>query len=346
MLCAPCKSEGQCAWEAAGSVPPRLCPLTSAKRCSADGQPVDLSRFVAEPCDAADDTLIVTTHFNPCKFRRLRDTYHDWLPTLGPLADRLVCYELVLDDDVPEIDGSIVIRGTRREHWLWQKEALINRALRDCPTGIKYFAWLDHDLVIADRLWLDNATMLLDSGAVAVQLFDQITYLDRNRSPIGINTGRMADWIRIGKPKGNPGGVWISGVEYLRSIDGLTAINIVGGGDEVWFDAMTDVDGKQIPHYPQRMREAEIAWTDNARRVRGDRPPSFLAGMVYHLWHGDRSNRQYLSRHDILNRYDFDPDADVDLNADGLMQWASHKRELHSAVAEYFTDRAEDGEAL
>jgi hypothetical protein len=38
----------------------------------------------------------------------------------------------------------------------------------------------------------------------------------------------------------------------------------------------------------------------------------------------------------------FDPAADVRLNAQGILEWASEKPKLHHEVADYFASRRED----
>lgn len=61
--------------------------------------PVDIYRKVAASFERIDEVSLVTFHFNPMRYHRLRETYYEWLPTLGPLVESLRCYELVFDDD-------------------------------------------------------------------------------------------------------------------------------------------------------------------------------------------------------------------------------------------------------
>lgn len=70
----------------------------------------------------------------------------------------------------------------------------------------------------------------------------------------------------------------------------------------------------------------------------------FVEGDVHHLWHGQRANRRYTTRHRILNRHLFDPWADIGLDRFGALHWTSRKPELHAEVREYFASRKEDGE--
>ncbi len=60
------------------------------------------------------------------------------------------------------------------------------------------------------------------------------------------------------------------------------------------------------------------------------------------LYHGDRRNRRYLDRRDILLRHDFDPPRDLALGENACWRWNSNKPELHAEVADYFLERRED----
>jgi hypothetical protein len=303
---------------------------------------IDLSAFT--PTEPADPRLaIITTHFNPLGFRRLRDTYYQWLPTLGPLADVVRCYELVFDDDEPEIEGSIVIRGSRDRHWLWQKEPLINRGLRDLPASIEYVAWIDHDFVIGEPEWPTKAIDAIDAGNVAVQLFGKFNFLDQRGIVTEFRRSAMANHTQGRQAYGSPGGAWMASRSFLDAIGGLPDQNIVGGGDQTFLDLVVGKPGAHLKTYPQRMHNSLLHSIETAVAIKGNRTGSVVDVDGYHIWHGDRKNRQYLSRIDILKQHDFDPDQDVRLNADGILEWTAGSHPMHKQIQDYFAGRREDG---
>ncbi|QDV67202.1 hypothetical protein Poly24_08940 [Rosistilla carotiformis] len=175
-----------------------------------------------------DDVTIVTTHFNPVGFRRARETYYEWLPTLGNLASQMVCYEAVLDGDAPEIDGSVRVYGTRAKHFMWQKESLLQIALERCRTRL--FCWMDHDIYYHYDRWLADGVALLSPAVHAVQLFDQFIRYDRN----GVDTS-FGGTVSGGYC---PGGVWVGEVDWLRSIGGFPHHKIIGSGDDELYARM------------------------------------------------------------------------------------------------------------
>jgi hypothetical protein len=66
-----------------------------------------------------------------------------------------------------------------------------------------------------------------------------------------------------------------------------------------------------------------------------------LAGRIFHLWHGDLADRGYTRRQVLLA--DFDPFADIALDAQGSWRWSSDKPDLHAAVRRCFESRRGDG---
>lgn len=215
------------------------------------GVVVDVSPFVATPLER-DDVRLVSVHFNPAKFRRRCDTYYEWIESLGPLAKYHRCYELVLDDDHSEIEGSKVIRGTRQLHAMWQKEALINIALRACPERIKYFGWLDHDLILTRPDWLRVAIDEINAGSVACQLFNAVTYLSEDRK-----AQRTLE--------GCPGGAWLADRKYLDRIGGLPCRAIVGGGDRD-FVKLAGRDAPKVPAAAYHLYHGAAENRQNASR--------------------------------------------------------------------------------
>ena len=290
-------------------LPTRVTPIVKpAKPIAPQLTARDVSSFKAN--DPGSDTVqVLTCHYNPQRFARLRDTYYEWLPTLGAIADRLTCYEMVLDDDQPEIEGSVVIRGTRSANAMWQKEALLNIGLDRLDSNVKYVVWSDHDIVFSDPNWLGKAISLVTDATPAVQLFEEIRYADKDLK----HRGSVSSCTTVGRNRGkcNPGAAWLADAAWLRSVRFPTD-HIVGGGDAYWL-------GKHR------------------------RQCTTLPGVVTHLWHGDMKYRQHSTRESILRKHQFDPKRDTRIAANGLLEWATGKPQLHADVLRFFESRREDG---
>lgn len=285
-------------------------------------------------------TKIITPHFNPTRSKRLAGTHSQWIESLGKLASLVTCYELVFDDREPEIPGSRVIRGTSERNLMWQKEALVNLALRECDEDVQYFGWIDHDLVWDQgRHWLSEAIERIDTDTPFVQLFSEVQHLNRDGSIVSNALSRVAGGIKA------PGGAWLANRHILDSMGGLYDRAIVGGGDEWCWCGFNGSVGPN--HNVMRMTLTRPMFLSICDYIRAGQNAKASTGCidctVSHLWHGDEANRQYHSRTEILKRYDYDPAADVQLNDDGILEWASDKPGLRLAVKRYFESRKDDG---
>jgi hypothetical protein len=69
----------------------------------------------------------------------------------------------------------------------------------------------------------------------------------------------------------------------------------------------------------------------------------FVEGRIFHLWHGDFTNRQYEERYHILRRHNFDPNRDIQLAPNGTWRWTDPEGQLAQEVAVFFRERREDG---
>jgi len=304
-------------------------------------RPLPISTFRGATCDGCDvrrdprtSTAIITTHFNPWSRQRLRDTYAQWAEQLGHPH---VCYELAFGE--PEIPGSVVVRG-EWENVLWQKERLLNLAVSRLPADVQFVAWVDHDLVFANPDWLDIGCDMIRRGVDAVQLFDAVDFLDPAGQVIRRNRGSVAAMRTSGDvANSSPGGAWIASRAWLDQIGGIYDRNICGGGDATFLHAVAGCETSYLNRQAPKLRADCLAYAASVTATAG-----YVPGVVRHLWHGDKSNRQYHSRDAILRQYDFDPHAHLVINPDGILELTpAAPAGLSAAIAAYFRARRDDG---
>jgi hypothetical protein len=303
------------------------------------------------------DTLAcITTYYNPVGYRTRRENYAAFAESLEAQGVKLLTVELALGDDrfeLPESSAVIRLRGHSR---LWMKERLINAAVARLPAQFTAFAWLDCDLLFADRSWFSRLVEQLETDDI-VQLFERMVHLppgqrhDRGESleeDIGLaaQATRTPDWLarrRAGQlPFAVPGYAWAARRSLFADL-GLYDRSILGNGDAVLGDCLFDSFG--IYHYTSMLTAAMADDMEDWRRraFGGLRVRiGYLPVKVYHLWHGSMDDRRYCSKDEILLRHDFDPRHDLTLQGE-LYEWSSDKPGLHAEVAAYFADRREDG---
>jgi hypothetical protein len=303
----------------------------------------------------------IACYFNPAGYRRRLENYRLFR---RHLTIPLVTVELSFGGDfqLQREDAEVLVQ-IRGGDVLWQKERLLNIAMKRVPETCDKIAWLDCDVVFVDRDWAERASRALDD-VLLLHLFDGCHDLPRDvtignvvsdalpeaaRSMVYRMTveGVPAEDLLLRHPRGKRqstnGLAWASRREVLEE-HGLYDACILGSGDRAILSAALGkfhcctrgllMNARQESHY--------LAWArPYFETVRGR--VGYIAGRVCHLWHGDMKDRQYGERDRALEAFGFDPFRDIALGKSGCWRWGSDKWELHSFVKRYFKSRNEDG---
>jgi hypothetical protein len=258
--------------------------------------------------------------------------------------------------ELGEEDAEIIIR-LRGSDILWQKERLLNVALRALPSSCRKVAWLDCDIVFEADDWAQSTSRLLDRFML-VQPFSHVHRMPPGWEP-GQGQSREAEVLRSvpfliasGMPAatclGTPfkqigctgGHAWAAHREFLEQ-HRLYDVCIIGGGDSAFARAAYGhfADAIRVQYLD---RDHYLAWANpfyDAVRAK----VAFLEGSLFHLWHGKTEHRRYRERLEGLSRFQFDPVEDIALDCDGVWRWNTEKHEMHDYVRDYFLSRREDG---
>lgn len=304
----------------------------------------DFEEARAELLPAVERLAVVTSYFNPCRYRRLRENHLRF--RAGMLGADVWTVELALDDDpwlLLENERVIQVRGTRARHALWQKERLLNLAIEHLPADVDAVAWIDADLIFLEEMWQQQLREALRRWPV-VQLFSHVHDTDADGRIIRSAPGY--GYVTANKRKdvyGRPGGGWAARREVVAG--GLYDVNVLGGGDSellaAWRGQRTSNTTQGIPGLTRHWE----AWAGPQYELVQNRI-GHLHGDVVHLFHGEHANRRYVERYQILRAAQFDPALDVETDAAGLLRWTEHaltrKPGMVEAVRNYFAARRED----
>lgn len=282
----------------------------------------------------------VAVYFNPADSKRLRD---NWLRFVGQRWD---CPLFTLAAQFPgqaPVPATWTVPADER-HIVWQKESLVNSAVRRLPAEFDRVAWIDGDLTLLNPHWSAETEAVLETSAVA-QLCSRFQFTDALGRVVRTNPSMLFKAADATVPRlehASPGGCWAARRDVLDRIGGLYAHNIVGGGDHHFGQALTGELSTSLQRKLTRKQNVHFwKWATTAHEVIAERAAVVLGDAIHHF-HGERENRRYQARHDCMVEFDFDPDADVVVNADGLLEWSSDKPGLHRAVRDYFVGRRED----
>lgn len=302
----------------------------------------------------------ITSYFNPARYRQRVLNYRVFR---SRLRAPLIAVELAIDGqfDLDQSDADIVVRISDGDV-MWQKERLLNIAIERLPNDCHAVAWFDCDVVLERPDWVEATERLLERVSL-VQLFRDRFNLGRgidsdgldDPSPYamgqslafrlheGVPVSMVGEIGNVRRWKASLGLAWAARRD-LMATHGLYDAGILGGGDRALAGAALGqmraiaepwhASEERIEHYH---RWAEPVYRD----VRGNL--SWLDGRLFHLWHGDREHRGYLTRYRDLRPFAFDPDADLRLSPEGAWRWNTNKPAMHDFVRAYFHSRREDG---
>ncbi|WP_442505082.1 hypothetical protein SH528x_003855 [Novipirellula sp. SH528] len=311
--------------------------------------------IAADKYKFASDIAIVTTYFNPSHYSTKLENYKQFRDPIDASGIPLFTIECEFGDSDFELNEFKNVRQIRCNDIMWQKERLINEAVRTLPSKFEKVVWLDCDLLFVNSSWALELSAALDTQVV-VQPFSSAIRLPRGETCF---TGTGPRWNSFGlvyndsavqsregwDAHGHTGFAWAAKREFFREC-GLYDACILGNGDHYIAHAIAgEPECSCITKRLIRTASQFSHFRDWAKLAYSivDGKIGVISGEVLHLWHGDYENRRYLERQDEVNRLGYDPYSDIRVSDSGCWEWCSDKPELHAWAIEYFNGRKEDG---
>ena len=305
---------------------------------------------------AAPDLWIVTSYFNPGGFQSKRRNYERFRAVMQRSGLQLWTIESSFGTRPFELSPAPDVWQLRAPAVMWQKERLLNVAIRRLPERCRKVAWVDCDVLFANADWAVTTAELLERYWL-VQPYATCVRLARGATRFtgDAEVARSAGAVYAEAPRamhdngyeqhGETGFAWAARREVLEE-HGLYDTCIIGGGDHVMAHAMAgDTRSICLDRLLGRETAQRAHFTRWASAVHQTVQGSIghVDGMLLHLWHGERVHRRYTARHRELEEFGFDPARDLRISASGCWDWASAKPAMHAWAAAYFSDRHEDG---
>jgi len=144
---------------------------------------------------------------------------------------------------------------------------------------------------------------------------------------------------------GRPGLAWAANIDALNKLGGLIDKCILGSSDWHMAHALVGAMKRGTPEYRlSKYSEYLFEWQTKAERwIKRD--VGLVSITVGHWWHGNKANRKYGSRGEILISNGYDPYIDVKYDSQGLLQLETHEPRqirLRDQIRAYFAGRKED----
>ena len=274
--------------------------------------------------------VIIACFYNPENSIYRLLAFQKWYSSIKHLNHRII--ECVIGNNKPQLPASPYIQTVSTESLLWHKEALLNKLIDELPAKFKYVFWLDADVIFTNKNWMVESVEKLKKAKI-IQPFQYGVHLNKNEmqpawhGDVKIvashgNIYGLAEaernlrrelatkniWTSFcsNHPAGSScdsnydvhghvGFAWGAQREVLDCMP-LYDRALIGGADHIIAHAAAG----HIPHpcITKSFTEDIVAvekWMRNFYSLIQGKI-DFTPGYLYHIWHGDIDNRQYLKR--------------------------------------------------
>jgi hypothetical protein len=269
------------------------------------------------------EAVIISCYFNPQQSPYRRKAFKHFYDSIKHLNHRII--ECVIGDATPELPENENITRVYTKNLLWHKESLLNKIISELPEKYKYVFWVDADVIFTNLNWLPEAVDKLQYCTI-IQPFEYCFHLDQDELKPGATIERNIDNIKalatnpkLKHPKvwrsfcanwtdkrhaaisenydehGHVGFAWGAKRKIIEKIP-LYDKALIGGADHIIAHAAVG----QINH--QCIKKSFTEELDEIKRwsqkffLETMGLVGYVQGDLYHIWHGDIANRQYLKR--------------------------------------------------
>ena len=222
---------------------------------------------------------------------------------------------------------------------IWQKERLLNLAIRNLPASVEKVIWIDGDLLVDSPMWATDISAALDkwpviqpwteasfqgpagepiAGPMGHKTVPSVPFANDCRLTLAMATGETA--APSGLPTNAwPGFCWAVRRDVLESIGGLYEYDLSGPNDVLMSLAFYgDFNNFFLMRYNGEFKRNFQPWAERAYKiVQGN--VGYVPATLTHLWHGPFDQRKYLQRTVQLYAAGYDPARDVGTASDGTL---------------------------
>ena len=300
-----------------------------------------------------NDVVVVTTYFNPFKFKSKLNNYKKFRNEIEKSSARLITVELAFGDNDFELNEflDIIQLRTGNDNVFWHRERLWNIGIIELiKQGYDKIAFIDADIIFEDDNWVNDLIKELDKNIIC-QLFKDVIRIESLEGDKKIYPSITRNYNESGNFNllGQTGFAWAARSELFKEIL-LYDCAIVGGADELLFFGCFFHDPQMInkinkTQYLKKLNPLlynhYLNWAYKFGSIVKGRI-GYIDHTIKALYHGTLKSRGYLNRHNILIRNHYDPLTDIKMGSDGVYNWTYKNKALNKEVKDYFKSREED----
>jgi hypothetical protein len=301
----------------------------------------------------ASDLHVISVISNPVRYESRIRLFKEFIHHMEASGVTLHVVEAVHRNRQPSIHYKNKI-NVRADDEIWLKENLINIGARQVPADAGYIGWVDADIHFYRHDWAIETLERLQNYPV-VQPFSHVVDLGPNKEILQNhcsfafchNEGYTHGAWTYGKsPYWHPGYSFFYRAETWDALGGMIDRAVAGSGDHHMAMSLIGLEEKSLPgkihaNYKHMVR----SWAARAHEhVRGD--IGYVPGTILHHYHGQKKDRKYVERWQILLNHGFDPYTDLKADRHGVLRLNvpndKRGRGLRDQLKKYFRERNED----
>lgn len=295
-------------------------------------------------------TAVCACYYNPCDWLSRRVNYKMFVDSILEQGADLWVATTETSQELPEMEGVHVVRFDSKS-FIWQKERLLNLLIGKLPPEYDKIVWTDCDILYDSPTWLSDVIRALEKYKIC-QCFSEAVWLNEHfYSEIWYPHHPMV--YRLSVPKhienggemsfchSHPGFSWAARRETILQMGGLYDGHLSGSGDSImvlgFYGLFKYYDfGGSFKNHISR-------WYHKAYEAVGE-SISYVPGLIKHLWHGGRPDRNYDTELKALIQLGFDIEKHVVSDNNGLWTWSPSAPEtVKRYMKTYLMNRREDG---
>lgn len=263
------------------------------------------------------ESIIISTFFNPQNSPYRLKAFKHFYDSIKHLNHKII--ECVIGDAKPQLEENKNIERVYTDTLLWHKESLLNKIVCELPKKYKYVFWVDADVIFTNLDWLVDGVEELKRNNI-VQPFEMCVHLEKDELKPSFEMGGIRFNSRPNQRNnkvwrsfcsnyvltslwedkdynthGHVGFAWGARRDVLDKVP-LYERALIGGADHIIAHAAAG----QIPHncitksFTENIDEVNKWSREFYDVVQGK--IGYVKGDLYHIWHGDIKNREYLKR--------------------------------------------------
>jgi hypothetical protein len=290
---------------------------------------------------------VIAVVSNPARFSRRYQLFNEFCERMSLEKQiSLITVELQQGNRPFATNSKIKLRT---DHEVWYKENLINIGVRNLPQDWQYMAWIDTDIEFQNKNWARETIEQLQTFKI-VQMFTHCVDLGIKDETLQVHTSFMysycnGDVVVKSKKYGNyrhTGYAWAITKWAYNKIGGLMEFPILGSADNHMAHAFIGqveltLNKKLHKNY---ILLCKIFQDKCERHIK--RSVGYVHGTILHHFHGNKVDRKYQDRWNILINNNYDPLIDIVKDCYGLIQLEDEKIKLRDDIIRYFRERNED----